>query len=230
LRRCHIGEYRFSEDLDFTLLYNDVTFEQIRAAFDEVSSKVRDRTGMDFRFDAPDPKSHQNSHTFFMRFTGPMGAERRFKVDITIAECIVGDLERRPVILTYEEYDFPDGASVKAYSLDEIATEKIVALTDKQRTQPRDLYDLWYLSSEGHVDITSLAHAVAAKLDIRQRSAEGLHGVFKDKEAALKRAWETRLSPQMADIPEFGAVFRETDRLFRQSKVFDAALTIQKQR
>lgn len=230
LRRCHIGEYRFSEDLDFTLLYNDVTFEQVKAAFEEVSSKVRERTGMDFRFDAPDPEPHKNSHTFTMRFTGPMWSERRFKVDITITECIFGDLEIRPVIRTYDEFDFPDGASVKAYSLAEIAAEKLVALTDKQRTQPRDLYDLWYLSGEGHVEVTELAHAVAAKLDIRQRSAEGLHDVFKSKEAALKRAWETRLAPQMAEIPEFGAVFRETDRLLRQSKVFDTALTIQKQR
>lgn len=228
LRRCHIGEYRFSEDLDFTLLYDDVTFEQVRKAFEEVASKVKDATGMDFRFDALDPTPHKNSHTFTMAFTGPMRSERRFKVDITISECVVGALQQTPIIRTYVEFDFPDGAFVKAYSLDEIAAEKIVALTDKQRTQPRDLYDLWYLSSEGHVDVATLAHPVAAKLDHRQRSAEGLGDVFMGKEAALKRAWETRLAPQMAAIPEFGMVFREVDRLLRQSEIFETALTLQK--
>lgn len=152
LRRCHIGEYRFSEDLDFTLLYDDVTFDQVKAAFEETASKVKDRTGMDFGFDAQDPTPHKNSHTFTMRFTGPMRSERKFKVDITISERIAGDLERCAIIKTYDEFDFPDGASIKAYSLNEIAAEKLVALTDKQRTQPRDLYDTWYLSSEGHVE------------------------------------------------------------------------------
>jgi predicted nucleotidyltransferase component of viral defense system len=229
LRRCHIGEYRFSEDLDFTLLNDDVKFEQIQVAFEEVASKVKDRTGMDFQFGTPDRTPHRNSHTFTMRFTGPMRAEREFKVDITIAECIVGELERKTVLRTYDVFDFPEGASVKCYSLAEIVVEKLVALTDKQRTQPRDLYDLWYMTAEGHVDISTLATAVAKKLDFRQRSAEGLLEIFKGKKAALERTWKTRLDPQMAEIPEFESVFREVERLIRQSNVFDDALKIQRQ-
>ena len=219
-----IGEYRFSEDRRFQLLYDDVTFEQIQAAFQEMGSKVKDRTGMDFQFGAVDRTPHRNSHTFSMRFTGPMRSERTFKVDITIAECIVGQLERKPVLRTYDAFDFPEGASVKCYSLDEIAVEKLVALTDKQRTQPRDLYDLWYMTTEGHADIANLASALAQKLDFRQRSAEGLAEVFKNKKITLERTWETRLAPQMAEIPELHSVFREVERLIRQSKVFDLAL------
>lgn len=228
LRRCHIGEYRFSEDLDFTLLYDDVTFEKIQAAFEEIGAIVKDNTGMDFQFGAVDRTPHKNSHTFTMRFTGPMRSERTFKVDITIAECIVGQLEQKPVLRTYDAFDFPEGISVKTYSLDEIATEKLVALTDKQRTQPRDLYDLWYMSTEEHIDVANLAKALAQKLDFRQRSADGLVDVLKNKKNTLERTWETRLAPQMAEIPAFDTVFRETERLIRQSKVFDLALQIQK--
>jgi predicted nucleotidyltransferase component of viral defense system len=42
------------------------------------------------------------------------------------------------------------------YSLNEIAIEKIVALTDPARTEPRDLYDLWHLTVEGRVDLLML--------------------------------------------------------------------------
>ncbi len=230
LRRCHIGEYRFSEDLDFTLLQDDVNFAQIQVAFEEVAAAVRERTGMDFQFLQPDRVQHQNSHTFFMRFTGPMRSERTFKVDITIAERIVVDLESKPVIRTYDEFDFPEGVMLKTYSLAEIAAEKLVALTDKQRTQPRDLYDLWFLSTEGYIDVESLADAVAQKLDFRNRPAKGLEEILKGKKAVLERTWTSRLDPQMAAVPKFDAVFREVERTIRQSDVFGLAAKMQKER
>ena len=40
LRRCHFGEYRFSEDRDFTLLTDELTFEQIKSAFEQIAASV----------------------------------------------------------------------------------------------------------------------------------------------------------------------------------------------
>ena len=37
---------------------------------------------------------------------------------------------------------------VEKVSLEEISAEKVVALTDRARNEPRDLYDLWYLTSQ----------------------------------------------------------------------------------
>ena len=58
LRRCHFGEYRFSEDLDFTLLTEQLTFEQIKKAFEEIAASVKVKTGMDFGFSREDSQSH----------------------------------------------------------------------------------------------------------------------------------------------------------------------------
>lgn len=223
LRRCHIGEYRFSEDLDFTLLSED-GLDAIRAAFEAIGSKVEEQTGMSFRFARPDPQPGQNSHTFHMTFTGPMRRPREFKVDVTKTEAIVDKLERAPVLRTYDAFDFPEGRRLKVYSINEIATEKILALTDPKRSQPRDLYDLWYLHENRGVDLSLLADAVAQKLNFRGRSGDGLGEAFDKKEKLLKATWKTRLDPQMAETPEFEAVFREMRRAFRQSKVFDLAL------
>jgi uncharacterized protein len=223
LRRCHIGEYRFSEDLDFTLRSGD-GFDAIKEAFERVAAKVAEQTGMSFGFSRPDPQPHQNSHTFYMAFTGPMQRQREFKVDVTKTEEIVDALERKPVLVTYDAFDFPNDRTINAYSVHEIAAEKILALTDPKRSQPRDLYDLWYLQSEERVDLAPLDNAVARKLKFRGRSGEGLAEAFDKKEKVLQATWKTRLDPQMASTPEFGAVFRETRRAFRESAIFDLAL------
>jgi predicted nucleotidyltransferase component of viral defense system len=56
-----------------------------------------------------------------------------------------------------QEYaDLPEDASVRVYALEEIAIEKLVALTDRARNEPRDLYDLWHLTSEGLIDFATL--------------------------------------------------------------------------
>jgi uncharacterized protein len=223
LRRCHIGEYRFSEDLDFTLLAAD-GFDGIKAAFENVAAKVTEQTGMPFELYRQDPQQHQNSHTFYMAFTGPMQRQREFKVDITKTEEIVDALQRKPVLVTYDAFDFPNDRAVNAYSVNEIVAEKLLALTDPKRSQPRDLYDLWYLQSEGLVELPLLDNAVARKLKFRRRSGEGLAEAFDKKEKVLRKTWKARLDPQMASTPEFEMVFRETRRAFRLSAIFDLAL------
>lgn len=61
-------------------------------------------------------------------------------VHATIRAQLVRPLEDRPVLLGYEEYaDLPEDAPVRVYALEEIAVEKLVALTDKARNEPRDL-------------------------------------------------------------------------------------------
>ena len=69
----------------------------------------------------------------------------RIKLDITREEneIIILPLEKMKIIHPYSECN----AEVLTYSLKEIFVEKIRSLF--QRTKPRDLYDVWYLSRLG---------------------------------------------------------------------------------
>ena len=184
LRRCHFGEYRFSEDLDFTLL-EDVEFDVVKAAFEAVGSAVEEETGMSIEFDSKDTHEHINSHTFYMGYTGPMRRRRTFKVDITRTERLVFDLEAKPIIRTYDTFDFPDGRSVQTYGINEVAAEKILALTDPARNQPRDLFDIWKLHQDFGLEPEYLASAIAQKLHFRERGADSLMEAFERKEKTL---------------------------------------------
>jgi len=219
LKRCYFGDYRFSEDLDFTLI-EPMSFEEIRGPLELVYAAVRQASGIEFAFDRQDRHSHANSHTFYLRYVGPLPAGGSVKVDITIRERIVFPLESRPVLRAYEEYsDLPDGRTIQVYSLAETAAEKVLALADRARNEPRDLYDLWHLVSCEGINLSVLAPAMSAKLALRQQEAAGIQQAIMNKEARLKALWSARLANQMAVLPPFDQVFREIRRVLRQAKL-----------
>lgn len=219
LRRCYFENYRFSEDLDFTLL-GAIELDEILNHLETLYAQIRIQSGIGFAFDRPDRHGHANSHTFYLRYTGPLPAGGSVKVDITIRERITEPTAERPVLRCYPEFaDVPEGKEIIVYSLNEIAIEKIVALTDPARTEPRDLYDLWHLTVEGRVDLLMLHRGIEEKLRFRNRPLAGIDEAIGAKERRLKALWTTRLSHQMTQLPEFDGVFRAVRRSVRDAQL-----------
>jgi len=217
LKRCYFGDYRFSEDLDFTLA-GAMPLEGILSRLEEVYARVQSASGIRFRYSRAGRKPHQNSYTFYLAYEGPLpaAAPREVKVDITVAERIVLPIQERVVLRGYDEYDdLAEGSKIRVYALDEIGVEKIVALTDRARNEPRDLYDLWYLTSGGHVDLATLTQEIDAKLEFRGRSRDTMGDEFEAKEARYKRLWRVRLGSQLVELPPFDGVFRAVRRSLR---------------
>lgn len=218
LKKCYFADYRFSADLDFTLI-GETSWEEIERHLAVAFEETRRASGVEISLDHLDRHSHENSHTFYLAYEGPLpgGRGRTVKSDITIRERIVLALEERPVLRGYDEYgDLPEDARVRVYSLDEVAAEKTVALLDRARNEPRDLYDLWFLTANGHVRLSDLVDPVARKLEFRGLTLAQVGREFAAKEARLKKLWQVRLAAQMAKLPEFDAVYREVRRTLRQ--------------
>ena len=124
LKRCYFADYRFSEDLDFTLR-EALPFIEIRARLEPVYAAVQQQSGIIFAFDRQDPRLRANTHTFYLRYTGPLPGSNDVKVDITINEVLSFPLANRPVLRGYTEFaDLPENRTILAYSLDEIAPRK----------------------------------------------------------------------------------------------------------
>src|SRR5579863_48528 len=88
LKRCYFGDYRFSEDLDFTLTA-EAPFDVIRQELEPAFAEAGRLGGVAIRFDHQDKETHQNCHTFYLSYEGPLPATakpKQVKVDITIKE------------------------------------------------------------------------------------------------------------------------------------------------
>lgn len=219
LKRCYFADYRFSEDLDFTLL-EPMDFDTLTTELQAIYAAVHHASGIRFQFARQDRKQHPNGFTFFLSYEGPIpGAPREVKVDVTRREHLVFPLAHQPVLRGYEEYaDLPDSASLLVYSLNEIGAEKIVAIQDKARNEPRDLYDIWYLL-RGHLQLSDVTAAVEEKWSFRQSNFTLTRATLATKETRYLKLWAARLSSQMVELPHFDEVLREVRRAFRQAEL-----------
>ncbi len=219
LKKCYFTDYRFSEDLDFTLA-QPVEFEPIRMELEAAFEAAHEASGVVLRHARDDRHPHANSYTFYLGYEGPLPgspAGKELKVDITIREEVVFPIVERPVLRGYPEYeDLPESASVRVYSLPEIAAEKVLALLDRARNEPRDLYDLWHLTERGHVALAQVMDAVGRKMVARGQELKTLRGMIREKEPRYRSLWETRLDAQVALLPDFDHVFRAVRRALRQ--------------
>ena len=221
IKKCYVPDYRFSEDIDFTML-KSTSFEDIQAHLNAVYERIYQDSAIKMNFARNDRRTHENSYTFFLGYEGPLpgAAGKEIKVDITIKEKLIFPCEERPVLKGNDEYDdIPENQAVRVYSLNEIASEKIVALFDRARNEPRDLYDLWYLSKNRYVDTKELIGSVEEKLIFRGKTLTDIKGEFLRKKPLFNKLWQVRLSSQMTALPELEQVYREVQRELKQFTV-----------
>lgn len=81
-----------------------------------------------------------------------------------------------------------------------------------QRMQARDFYDIWYLLEEHGMDIEFYLNEFEAKC-----KSKGLHHIdflkkLTERFPQYKGRWQSSLSEQIKDLPDFDQVEREVQR------------------
>ncbi|MEA3495244.1 MAG: nucleotidyl transferase AbiEii/AbiGii toxin family protein [Bacteroidota bacterium] len=99
LKKVYFEDYRFSEDLDFTLLDDNIPNQQIFDYFNEVFEYVREEANIPLEI--IDDNEHQDGGiNFYISYIGPlggMGTNKRVKVDISRSK----KLQFEPTWLSY---------------------------------------------------------------------------------------------------------------------------------
>jgi predicted nucleotidyltransferase component of viral defense system len=193
LKKCFFETYRFSEDLDFTLL-NEAHLDEafLKRVFAEVGGWVYEETGIEIPADQQEFDIYRNPRGNLscqgkISYKGPISPTRplpRVKLDLTADERIVLPPETIEIFHPYS--DAPEeGIEVLAYDYVEAFAEKFRALAE--RTRPRDLYD-----------VVNLYRNAEARPE-QQRFVEVLRN---------KCAFKGIELPQLADISRIAATLR----------------------
>ncbi|MBN1954818.1 MAG: nucleotidyl transferase AbiEii/AbiGii toxin family protein [Anaerolineae bacterium] len=212
LKRCYYADYRFSEDLDFTLC-GDLSHDDVARAFEALFPWL----GRQANLTCALRSAEQNvfgSTTLLVDYVGPLRARlgsRTLKVDVTRGELLLHPPVERPLAAPYSDY--PANATLLAYSLEEILTEKLCALIG--RTEPRDLYDVYWLLERGDVKPEFLAADLAAKCQHKGQDPGRLDQALTAKSDVLARLWASRLAVQVPDLPHLDEVLRAVRRHLR---------------
>jgi predicted nucleotidyltransferase component of viral defense system len=212
LKKAYFEDYRFSEDLDFTLIDESVTNEQIKTEFNNLFDFIKEETNMDMRIDEKKWTIHETgSPQFYIDYVsslqGNMGS-RDLKIDITRGEILETEVEHRNIYRNYS--DLEEDFQIQCYSLAEVLIEKMTALMG--RTEPRDLYDFWYLTEVERLDVAEHTIPFHNKAKNKKQDPKKLMDKVLSKEIAFKRDWDRKLVSQIHDLPPYDTVFRGAKR------------------
>ena len=215
LKKIYFPDYRYSEDLDFTLI-GKTSPQNIIEEFKIVLKNLEKAQA--FTFALPDKKieEREDSLTVYVEFVGPLLAKlgsRDIKVDFTLKEKLLLLVEKKPITSFYSDSKHLH-KSFKAYSLEEILTEKLCALIG--RTEPRDLYDTYFLLDLGQLDYQSVSQAFPEKAQNKKINPERLSTILTEREAVISKMWEVRLKHQVKELPHLDKVMRKTNQYLRR--------------
>jgi len=203
IRKAYVEGYRFSVDLDFTL----VKHVDVRRALLDAVRAARMESGIEFsrglRLESV-RTGYEARVMFRLYYRFPM----RIKVDVTTPEneVIVLPLERRRLIHPYSDRC---DALLLVYSLEEIFAEKVRSIFE--RTRPRDLYDVWYLSRM--VKLEETVPVIRRKFE--HRGLELRVERLLDRRDVFQGAWMPSLRSQLKELPSFSQVFNGVEHTLR---------------
>jgi predicted nucleotidyltransferase component of viral defense system len=209
LKKVYFEDYRFSEDLDFTLLDNDITNEQIFDWFSEVFEHIQEEANIPLEI--IDNSEHEDGGiNFYINYVGPLGglgANKRVKVDISRSE----QLQFEPVMQnTFLGYSDQEEHQLLCYPLEEVLVEKLRSIM--QRMQARDFYDIWYLLEIHEMDVAFISIEFRAKCESKEIDPSDFHNKLEQRLPQYKGRWQSSMADQIQDLPEFDQVVREVMR------------------
>lgn len=212
LRKTYFKNYRFSEDLDFTML-RKIGLSGLEELILKAIRSAKKDSGIEFKDDLQ-PLENINGYEIdiYFRMFRRGGNPLRIKFDITSAEKerIILPLEKKQIFHPYS-----DNCSifVLVYSLQEIMAEKLRSLFE--RTRARDLYDVWYISK--NIDYTQALDIFPIKCEFK-KLAPDINDIIQRKEDFIN-AWENSLRHQLKEIPEFDPLFDEVIAILNNIKI-----------
>jgi predicted nucleotidyltransferase component of viral defense system len=209
LKKVYFDDYRFSEDLDFTLLDSDISNEQIFDWFSEVFEFIQEEANIPFEI-LDDNEHEDGGINFYISYVGPLGglgANKKVKVDISRNEQLEFEPVTKTVFLTYTDQK---EHRVLCYPLEEVLVEKMRSVM--QRMQARDFYDIWYLLEVHGMEVDFYANEFKAKCQSKGLDASDFHLKFEQRIPQYKGRWQRSMGDQIHNLPGFDQVEREVIR------------------
>jgi len=226
LKKCFFGDYRFSEDLDFS----GTAGVPVGAAMADAMQDVCQAAVRLLDVYAPveitcerytERDAHPGGQEAFAiraRLPWQRQAQTRVMVEVTVDERVLKQPAMRPVIHGYDE---PLDATVLVYALEEIVAEKLrailqhVAKLDERgwsRSRARDYYDLWRVLGKygDDMELTGFASFLQEKCSVRDVSFGGPDDFFQTTMLAyVEKTWNQWLGPLVPSLPSFETVIGE---------------------
>ena len=232
LKKCYFGDYRFSEDLDFSALEGVPTEKAMDQAVREAcaaATKLLDEYApIEIAFERYTEKEPhpgcQEAFTIRARFPWQRQPQTRVLIEATVDEKILKPAPTRKII---HEYGEPLAAEVRVYALEEIVAEKLRAILQHakkleergwSRSRGRDYYDLWrVLGTYGdRMDLSDFSTFLLEKCAVRGVDFTSPEDFFQEPMLGyVEKSWDQWLGTLVPGLPHFATVIGELRPMVR---------------
>jgi predicted nucleotidyltransferase component of viral defense system len=226
LKKCYFGDYRFSEDLDFSAMEGVPIGEAMERAILEACTKasklLEEYAPVEIHCQRyTERESHpggQEAFTIRARFPWQRQPQTRVMIETAVDEKILKPAPKRKII---HEYGEPLQAEIRVYALEEIVAEKLRAILQHveqletrgwSRSRARDYYDLWRVlgTYRDRMDLSDFAVFLVAKCSVRGVAFAGPEDFFQERMLAyVEKTWDPWLGPLVPGLPTFETVIGE---------------------
>ncbi|MDP2599400.1 MAG: nucleotidyl transferase AbiEii/AbiGii toxin family protein [Deltaproteobacteria bacterium] len=223
LKKCYFGDYRFSEDLDFSGVGNvprgnamESSVQEACVAAKQLLDEYAPVEIMCERYTEKEPHPG-GMEAFSIRARFPWHRELHTRVIIKTAvdEKVLKQSIKRKII---HEYGEPLDAHIQVYVLEEIVAEKLRAILQHReklesrgwgRSRARDYYDLWRVlgTYKAQMNLRNFSDFLRAKCAIKNVSFQSDEDFFhKIMITHVEKTWNQWLGPLVPDLPSFQTV------------------------
>lgn len=226
LKKCYFGNYRFSEDLDFSGLDDvptgDAMESCVRKACEVAVSLLDEYAPVEIvceRYVEKEPHpGGQEAFTIRARLPWQRQPHTRIMIETALDEKLLKPVQKRKVIHAYGE---PLEAQVRVYAIEEIVAEKLRAILQHVerleergwgRSRARDYYDLWRVlwAYEDQMDLSNFDQFLHDKCAVRNVTFRGPGDFFREAMLAhIEKTWNQWLGPLVPELPSFKTVIGE---------------------
>lgn len=220
LKKCYFGDYRFSEDLDFSSTETAPRHSDLEAAFVKVCREAErllrpvGEVRLELtRYVEREPHPH-GQEAFLIRGQMPWHSRPHTKVLVEVSpeEPMLWPLEQRPLLHEYGEIVV---GQLATYGLAEIVAEKLRAILQQMergasrgwvRPRGRDYYNLWRIL-KAHPDLLNLAEfgqLLHRKCQVKNVDFSGPASFFPEEMmVAVARTWKSWMEPLVSELPDW---------------------------
>lgn len=211
LRRVFFPEWRYSEDLDFTVVGSGYK-ESLLAHLDQWYSIVRETS--EISLESKEVHKTDGYARVRVQFLGPLQHPNLVYLDLTFDEPVV--LKAAHQIIKTEPFFLPE-FSICTYQLEEILAEKLRSLLERGKS--RDYYDVWRLvKTKGELmDSHLVREAFARKCRHKAVKFSEVADFFRAGNLAQAAPyWSSELAHFDRGLPPFDKVVEESKGLLAE--------------
>jgi predicted nucleotidyltransferase component of viral defense system len=231
LKKCYFKDYRFSEDLDFTL--TNANFTITEKLLKTVCNRITEQIGILFSIKFAEKQSNNTNvgYEATVKFWGanhkrnqqPVSPDKwhtSIKMDIIHYEIIVDEPVKRHINDNFSDSNLLKEVEISCYSFSEIIAEKFRSLLQRSYSAPRDYYDLWNLLKMPQTDWNKILAILPEKFKFKKIQCSDFHDFFAESRLhSIKRAWNNSLGGHLpiGELPDANTVLAELENICEQN-------------